>query len=615
MCGITAYIGNEKCIDIITNSLKTLSNRGYDSAGFVLSDTSTGDMVTKKSITKNDKLAIDELVKASVDVSGNYNVGVGHTRWATHGMTNEANCHPHTDSNKNFYLVHNGIIENYKELKVLLLMNGYTFYSDTDTEVIVNLLDYYYKKTDNMIASIEDVMNSLEGTFGVCFYHINHRSKLFCFKQGSPIMVSINEGFAMVSSEISGFNGLTSKYFSLDNDDYCVIEIAEEEISLVSGNVYSSLEISKTMDTNEKGEFEHWTLKEIYEQPIALQRAINNGARLQGDYNSKLGGLETYAGSFSDITNCLIIGCGTSHFAANIGVDYFRRLTAFDRVLSIDGCEFVEDDLPRSGKTLAILLSQSGETRDLYNCLSILKKRGIVTLGCINVPDSLIAQEVDCGVYLNAGKEIGVASTKSFTSQLVILCLVAIWFGQGSGGVERMRIGKYIASIRKLTTEVQSVIRSRDYIESLIRRKSIFSHPSLFILGKGRMFNVACEGALKIKELSYCHAEAYSGSALKHGPFSLLEEGFPVIAIIHKDEFYSKMCSAFEEIKSRGADIIVITNDPSFDHKNKIVVNATNEMAEIPYVVVLQFIAYFMSIHKKINPDYPRNLAKVVTVE
>ena len=200
MCGITAYIGNEKCIDIIINSLKTLSNRGYDSAGFVLSDTSTGDMVTKKSITKNDKLAIDELVKASVDVSGNYNVGVGHTRWATHGMTNEANCHPHTDSNKNFYLVHNGIIENYKELKVLLLMNGYTFYSDTDTEVIVNLLDYYYKKSENMIASIEDVMNSLEGTFGVCFYHINHRSKLFCFKQGSPIMVSINEGFAMVSS-------------------------------------------------------------------------------------------------------------------------------------------------------------------------------------------------------------------------------------------------------------------------------------------------------------------------------------------------------------------------------------------------------------------------------
>ena len=615
MCGIAAYIGEEQCANILVNCLKILSNRGYDSAGFMLSNTDTDDMIVKKSITKGDNLAIDELGKSAVDISGSYNIGIGHTRWATHGVTSEANCHPHTDSNKKFHLVHNGIIENYKQLKALLIKNGYTFYSETDTEVIVNLLDYYYKMSENMISSIKDVANNLQGTFGVCFYHVGHGSKLFCFKQGSPMMISINAKFAMVSSEISGFNRLTSKYFSLDDGDYCVIEKTEEEISIESGNVYSSLEIINTIDTNDKGEFEHWTLKEIYEQPIALQRAINNGARLEGDYNSKLGGLETHREHFCDITNCLIIGCGTSHFAAEIGAYYFRTLTDFDMVLSVDGCEFVEDDIPKKGKTLAILLSQSGETRDLYNCLSVLKRRGVVTLGCINVPDSLIAQEVDCGVYLNAGKEVGVASTKSFTSQLVILCLVAIWFGQGSRGVERMRIGKYVESIRKLTTEVQSVLRNRDYIETLVRRKSIFSHPSVFILGKGSMFHVAREGALKIKEISYCHAEAYSGSALKHGPFSLLEEGFPVIAIIHKDEFYNKMCSAFEEIKSRGADILVITNDPSFDHKNKIIVNATNEMAEIPYVVVLQFIAYFMSVHKKINPDYPRNLAKVVTVE
>ena len=615
MCGITSYIGDGNCANILVNSLKTLSNRGYDSAGFVVSNTDTDDIVVKKEITKDSKLAIDELEKSASCVSDSYNIGIGHTRWATHGGVSEANCHPHTDRNKSFYIVHNGIIENYKELKTLLVANEYAFRSETDTEVIANLLDYYYKKTESMIDSIKNVANSLEGTFGVCFYHVDHGTKLFCFKHGSPIMVSINEKFAMVSSEISGFNGLTSQYFSLDNNDYCVIEKTGEGISLTSGNVYNSLEISNTIDTNEKGEFEHWTLKEIYEQPFSLQRAINNGARLQGDYNSKLGGLETHRENFSDITNCLIIGCGTSHFAAEIGVYYFRSLTAFDSVLSVDGCEFVEEDIPKKGKTMAILLSQSGETRDLYNCLSILKKNGVVTLGCINVPDSLIAQEVDCGVYLNAGKEVGVASTKSFTSQLVILCLVAIWFGQGSRGVERMRIGKYVESIRNLTTEVQSVLRNRDYIEAIVRRKSIFSHPSIFILGKGRMFHVAREGALKIKEISYCHAEAYSGSALKHGPFSLLEEGFPVIAIIHKDEFYNKMCSAFEEIKSRGADILVITNDPSFDHKNKIIVNATNEMAEIPYVVVLQFIAYFMSVHKKINPDYPRNLAKVVTVE
>ncbi len=606
MCGIIAYLGGENIKQNILLSLQNLCNRGYDSVGIMLNNSNNKNILIKH-ITDN-SLAIEKLSDSIVDLKDNYKVALGHTRWATHGPKTINNAHPHCDNDKKFYLVHNGIIENYKELKSFLIKNNYTFYSQTDTEVIVNLLSYYYSKSNNIKDAINNVVLNLNGTYGICFYLTDAPDTLYCFKNGSPIVISINDSSAIISSEISGFNNLTNKYFVLDNNDYCIISYKNNEIVFESKNIYKNNIIEKNILDNKKGDYEHWTLKEIYEQKNSIQRALNYGARIKDIYNVKLGGLENMKDELKQLNNLLIIGCGTSYYASKIGKKYFYDLTDFDNINYIDGCEMDIIDIPKKGKTGAILLSQSGETRDLYNCLTLLKEKNILCIGVINVINSLIAREVECGVYLNAGPEIGVASTKSFTSQLVILKLIALWFSNYNN---KKKIE--IEGLQKIHLEVNNFLKDVSFIKEYSSKIKNFK--SLFLLGKGKLFNIAEEGALKIKELSYCHAEAYSGSALKHGPFSLLEKDFPVILLIKKDKYYDKMCSVYEEIKSRNADILVITDDVNFCHKQKIIINSNNSISEILFIIPLQLIAYYLAVNKNNNPDYPRNLAKVVTVE
>ena len=606
MCGIIAYLGGENIKQNILLSLQNLCNRGYDSVGIMLNNSNNKHILIKH-ITDN-SLAIEKLSDSILDLKDNYKVAIGHTRWATHGPKTINNAHPHCDNNKKFYLVHNGIIENYKELKSFLIKNNYTFYSQTDTEVIVNLLSYYYSKSNNIKDAINNVVSNLNGTYGICFYLTDTPDTLYCFKNGSPIVISINDSSAIISSEISGFNNLTNKYFVLDNNDYCIISYKNNEIVFESKNIYKNNIIEKNILDNKKGDYEHWTLKEIYEQKNSIQRALNYGARIKDIYNVKLGGLENMKDELKQLNNLLIIGCGTSYYASKIGKKYFYDLTDFDNINYIDGCEMDIIDIPKKGKTGAILLSQSGETRDLYNCLTLLKEKNILCIGVVNVINSLIAREVECGVYLNAGPEIGVASTKSFTSQLVILKLIALWFSNYNN---KKKIE--IEGLQKIHLEVNNFLKDVSFIKEYSSKITKFK--SLFLLGKGKLFNIAEEGALKIKELSYCHAEAYSGSALKHGPFSLLEKDFPVILLIKKDKYYDKMCSVYEEIKSRNADILVITDDINFCHKQKIIINSNNRISEILFIIPLQLIAYYMAVNKNNNPDYPRNLAKVVTVE
>jgi glucosamine--fructose-6-phosphate aminotransferase (isomerizing) len=606
MCGIIAYLGGENIKQNILLSLQNLCNRGYDSVGIMLNNSNNKNILIKH-ITDN-SLAIEKLSDSILHLKDNYKIAIGHTRWATHGPKTINNAHPHCDNDKKFYLVHNGIIENYKELKSFLIKNNYTFYSQTDTEVIVNLLSYYYSKSNNIKDAINNVVLNLNGTYGICFYLTDTHDTLYCFKNGSPIVISINDSSAIISSEISGFNNLTNKYFVLDNNDYCIISYKNNEIVFESKNIYKNNIIEKNILDNKKGDYEHWTLKEIYEQKNSIQRALNYGARIKDIYNVKLGGLENMKDELKQLNNLLIIGCGTSYYASKIGKKYFYDLTDFDTINYIDGCEMDIIDIPKKGKTGAILLSQSGETRDLYNCLTLLKEKNILCIGVVNVINSLIAREVECGVYLNAGPEIGVASTKSFTSQLVILKLIALWFSNYNN---KKKIE--IEGLQKIHLEVNNFLKDVSFIKEYSSKITKFK--SLFLLGKGKLFNIAEEGALKIKELSYCHAEAYSGSALKHGPFSLLEKDFPVILLIKKDKYYDKMCSVYEEIKSRNADILVITDDVNFCHKQKIIINSNNSISEILFIIPLQLIAYYMAINKNNNPDYPRNLAKVVTVE
>ena len=615
MCGITAYIGVKFCAKLVLDSLRNLTNRGYDSVGVLLKNSCQKDLFIIKQVSDKDILAIDK-IKTELQKQGNYeksiyNVGIGHTRWATHGIKNKTNSHPHTDNTNKFYIVHNGIIDNYQKLKETLISKGFTFYSETDTEVIANLLSYYYQSYNDIVTAINYSINILTGTFGVCFFHVDFPTKLFCFKRGSPLLISITDNFALVSSEVSGFNNLTNQYIILKNNDYCVIEKTVDKIIYTCKNSYNTIKLENTIFQNTKGTFKHWTIKEIYEQTESLKRAINNGARITNEYDVKLGGLIKKEQQLKNVDNIVIIGCGTSYHAAKIAVHYFSNLCKFNFVISIDGCEFSDTNLPKYGNTAAILLSQSGETRDLFNCIETLANLNIRIIGVINVVDSLIARDVSCGVYLNAGKEIGVASTKSFTSQLVVLNMIALWFSNIQK-INKISRTKYISSLRNLYLDVEKILEKYEDISSFARN---INHQSLFILGKGKMFNIAEEAALKIKELSYCHAEAYSGSALKHGPFSLLEKGFPVILIINKDKHYNKMISAYEEIKCREADIFVITNDKTFNHDKKFVIDTDSIIAEILYIIPFQIIAYEMAINRDINPDYPRNLAKVVTVE
>jgi len=613
MCGIIGIIGDMDIKTNILTSLKNLTNRGYDSVGIFLKDYNNNEII--KEISGQNINAIDKVTKTLLDKNIHTTVGIGHTRWATHGGITIDNAHPHTSNNKKIILVHNGIINNYLEIKKMLESAGYNFYSETDTEIIANLIEYYYLETKNMTETINNAMQVMDGTYGICLYSKDNPNKMYCFKNGSPMVISKHKRFAMISSEITGFNGLSKTYFMLYNKDICIIDKNESgSISIETQKSYTQKTVTFDMNEILTNKFEHWTLKEIYEQKDSLLRAINNGGRINDDISVNLGGLQ-YIYNNEKIENyqtILIIGCGTSFFSAKVANYYFKELTHFDNVVALDGCEFSYSDIPKKSKTIAILISQSGETRDLIVCLDILKENQIMTIGCINKVDSFLANETDGGVYLNAGIEKGVASTKSFTSQLIVLKLIALLFSE--------RNMKSILNIRKKC--VKEVINLTNTLDDVLNDSKIIEYAekiknknSIFLLGKGIYFPIAEEGSLKIKELSYIHAEAYSGSALKHGPFSLLEEGFPLILIIHKDQHYKKMKIAFEEIKTRQGDILVLTDDDDFPHEQKIVIRNINTISEIQYIILLQRLAYYLAIKRGINPDFPRNLAKVVTVD
>jgi glucosamine--fructose-6-phosphate aminotransferase (isomerizing) len=613
MCGIIGIIGNLDIKSNILLSLKNLTNRGYDSVGIFFKDYRDNHIIRK--ISDHDSNAIDKLDKILNEENISTDIGLGHTRWATHGGITVENTHPHISNNSNIILVHNGVINNYFDIKKKLIKNGYTFYSQTDSEVIVNLLEYYYSKTDDMIKTINCVMEELDGTYGICLYFKDNPNKLYCFKNGSPIVISKHNNFAMVTSEITGFNGLTKTYFLLNNKDICVInKDTNGDITIETEKSYSEKLITNEVNDYVNNSFEHWTLKEIHEQKDSLLRAINNGGRIKDNISVNLGGLHDIFNIYKieDYETLVIIGCGTSFYSAKVATFYFKEITHFNTILALDGCEFSYNDIPKNTTTLAILISQSGETRDLIVCLEILKEKQITTIGCINKVDSLLATETDGGVYLNAGIERGVASTKSFTSQLIVLKMISLLFSERNiKSILNIR-KKSIERIINLTNTIDYVLNNTKIVEYA---EKIKNKTSLFLLGKGIYFPIAEEGTLKIKELSYIHAEAYSGSALKHGPFSLLQDGFPVILIIHKDIHYKKMRITFEEIKTRKGDILVLTNDSDFPHHQKIVINDENTVSEIQYIILLQRLAYYLAIKKGINPDYPRNLAKVVTVD
>jgi glucosamine--fructose-6-phosphate aminotransferase (isomerizing) len=607
MCGITACIGNNSQ-EIVFNGLKQLQNRGYDSAGicYIKND----EFICNKFASTATESAINRLEKYVTKSEG---VCIGHTRWATHGAKTDENAHPHIDMNNRFSLVHNGIIENYKHLKDFLIENGFKFKSQTDTEVIVNLISYHYNTLQDSYKSIKTAIDMLEGTYALAI--ICEANKLYFVRKGSPLLVSINENMAIVTSEQSGFCNLMNNYISLENNDLCVIEMSNNKLTMKSNNSYKTKNITLQDVKSSPSPYPHWTIKEIHEQPEAVLRSLSMGGRILSKDHCKLGGLEEYSDELLKIEHLILLGCGTSYHAGLTASSVFKNICNFNTVSVYDGGAFSDADLPKNSDKIGIIyLSQSGETKDLHRCLETVRNRNVINIGVINVVDSLIAREVDCGVYLNAGHEVAVASTKAFTCQVVVLNLIAVWFAQKKN-IHMMERVHILSNLKQLSIQLDSVL---DSVKEVCEKVSeyLMNHNTLFILGKGENEYVAYEGALKIKEIGYIHAQGYNSASLKHGTYSLIEKGTPVIIVNPNDTHHVRNQGIVEELKSRHAFVIGISDaelDDRYDMTIKVPEN--KDLNSLLNIVPLQLTAYYLACKKGHNPDYPRNLAKVVTVD
>ena len=549
MCGIYGILLKKPAniYDLILQGLAQLQNRGYDSAGICVYN--DGLDIIKYASTEVS--ALDLLSRVSFE--GSPNIGMGHNRWATHGQKTDANSHPHASNDGNWAVVHNGIIENYEELK--LMLPNTMFHSQTDTEVISHLLQHYYD--GDILKAIQKTTSVLKGTYALIIMTTYEPTKLFCVRDGSPLLVGYNEERIIITSEKSGF-GCSVKYAPING--ICVVD---ESFSLDNYKEHIINEESLTPYP-----YEHWTLKEIHEQS-------NVASCKTQDINAE---------------HIILLGCGTSYYAGLYGMHFFKKTGKYNTVQTFDGADFTTLDIPK-GPTVFILISQSGETRDLYRCIEIAKKRTIKTIGIINVEDSLIAREVDTVVYCKAGKEVGVASTKSFMSQVICLSILA---GNDTSN---------------LSQDIQKTIQLCKPICSYLAKQ----YTNLFLLGKGADEIIAKEGALKLKEMAYIHAEGYSSSSLKHGPFALLDENMPVILLNFEQEHTPKIMNCYHEIVSRKSPVLFITNREN--EYADIVIPYNENYASLLGIIPMQLLAYYISVNKGINPDKPKNLAKVVTVE
>tara|TARA_B100000902_G_scaffold62652_1_gene69594 strand:- start:123 stop:1958 length:1836 start_codon:yes stop_codon:yes gene_type:complete len=611
MCGIVGYIGHKKASDIIIKGLKRLEYRGYDSAG--LSTMESDNIFTSKCKGKITDLENLSTIKDHLNACG-----IGHTRWATHGEPNISNAHPHNDTDNVFSLIHNGIIENHYSIKEYLSSKGVKFKSDTDTEVLVQFISFIYKtKKLDFYNTVKVVLKEVKGTYGIVVMCKDEPGKLVAAKNGSPLLIGIGENENFLASDASAILDETRNIFYLEDGEIAEITKESYKVTHIEHNqeiVKDIEEIEFSLDQIEKGNFKHFMLKEIYEQPKAIEDAIRG--RIDLDNNVKLGGIADYVDRILESDNIFITACGTSWHAAQIG-SYLLEDILHKPVKVEYASEFRYRNKSIDEKSLLIAISQSGETADTLAAVSKAKEKNALTLGIVNVVGSTIARETECGIYMHAGPEIGVASTKAFTTQVVILVLFANLLAQ------RKNIDKsksYLKDLKDTPHLIKDILNLSDQIYEIAKE---YSEASNFLyLGRGYQFPVALEGALKLKEISYIHAEGYPAAEMKHGPIALIDKLMPVVVIVTKNGF-DKILSNIQEVKSRGGKIIAITTVDSkalkdlSDHyiflSNSV--NVLNAITPILTSVPLQLLAYHIAVLKGCNVDQPRNLAKSVTVE
>ena len=609
MCGIVGYVGDRQAAEFLLDGLSKLEYRGYDSAGVAVYD---GENIRVEKCVGR-LAALREKIKGNVPVGS---LGIGHTRWATHGRPSDVNSHPHTDCHGDFAIVHNGIIENYLSLKEELTAKGHVFKSETDTEVVVHLLEEVY--SGDFIAAVRAVLKRIEGSYALAFMSRKHPDMLLCTKQDNPLIIGLGEGENFIASDIPAIISRTRRTYILGDGELAIVRKDSVEVTNHLGETVPKkvFEVTWNAEAAEKGGYEHFMLKEINEQPKAVRDTMSQ--RITADKKAisfeELAWDAEYLGTFNKI---YIVACGTAYHAGLVGKYYIEKLA---RVLvEVDvASEFRYRDPIVDEHTLLIVVSQSGETSDTLAALKESKRRGAKTLAITNVVGSSIAREADQVVYTWAGPEIAVASTKAYTTQLVLFFMLALYMAEIKGTIAAERTAELVTMLQEIPSQVSEILSDVDPIKTFAKQYGF--NEDVFYIGRGLDYAVSLEGALKLKEISYIHAEAYAAGELKHGTLALIVEGVPVIALATQRNVYEKTLSNIKEVKARDAVVIGIAAagdtelEKYVDHVMHV--PASDEfIMPILSVIPLQLLAYYAAITRGCDVDKPRNLAKSVTVE
>ena len=614
MCGIVGYIGNKEAYPIIINGLKRLEYRGYDSAGFIVN--------AEKFVSEKTKGKVSDLEeKAAKDVLPTATFGMGHTRWATHGVPNDKNSHPHLSNSGKLAIVHNGIIENYQSIKQRLQQEGYVFHSDTDTEVLINFIEYIKnKKQLPLEEAVRYALNEVIGAYAIAVMEEDNPSKMVVARLGSPLVIGIGENEFYIASDASPFVEYTQNALYLEDGEMATIELNKElQVRKIHNNEEvdpTIQELKLSIDAIEKGGYEHFMLKEIFEQPLSIQDTMRG--RLLEDGTTKISGINNNLKQFLSADRIIIAACGTSWHAGLVGEYLFEELTRIPVEVEY-ASEFRYRNPVINASDIVIAISQSGETADTLAALKLAKERGAFIYGICNVVGSSIARLTDSGTYTHAGPEIGVASTKAFTTQLTVLTLLALHLGHKKGTIDHetyKRLCKELAHIPDLVAKTLEM--NKDKVLEIAREYKDVSN--CIYLGRGYNFPVALEGALKLKEISYIHAEGYPAAEMKHGPIALIDENMPVVFLAPSKGHYEKVVSNAQEIKARKGKIIAVVTEHDCqmsslaDHVLEIP-EVDEVFSPILSVIPLQLLSYHIATMRGCNVDQPRNLAKSVTVE
>lgn len=610
MCGIVGYIGSKDAIPILIEGLRRLEYRGYDSAG-IATITKTGMQIYKKA----GKVA--ELANFVQESGISSQMGIGHTRWATHGEPNDVNAHPHYDCTQTISVIHNGIIENYNTLKKKLEQNGHVFRTETDTETLAHLIEEMLKHTKDLFTAVRLALHEVEGTYGIAVISKSEPDKIVAARKGSPLVIGVGENENLLASDPAALIDHTRQVIYLEDGEVASITKSGYTIKTIDDEEIKKQveEITFDLEHIEKGGFDHFMLKEIHEQPETLRNAIR-GRILIDEGTAKLGGLADVADLMMKARRFIITACGTSWHAALVGkymLEQYARVPVDVEYAS----EFRYRDPVLFPDDAVFLISQSGETADTSAALKKAKSSGSHVIGIVNVVGSSIARDSEAGVYIHAGPEIGVASTKAFTSQLAVLSLITLMMAR-QRGMSQADGRQVVRELLKLPEKVESILKDTKQIQEIA--DIFYAHGNFLYLGRGYNFPVALEGALKLKEISYIHAEGYPAAEMKHGPIALIDTEMPVVVIATKDSTYEKIISNIQEVRARRGRVIAIVNedDTQIEKLAEHVIRIPHTLdflMPILSIIPLQLLAYYIAVKRDCDVDQPRNLAKSVTVE